>query len=173
MFSSFSAYIGFQRREGKPLSFVNFKHKNIKAMKRKCSKRGILPLPVEIRTSAVAAKTRLNMADRGAEYLYNLGLKDKNEHHSNAAPAGDIEKVVQPYLDSAWEEETFPRVRLMTLNMCMELNTMPNRLEVLGKLVANRRPDFIALQSVTTDSLRRMAAMPWCAPYRVSTSPRA
>lgn len=113
------------------------------------------------------------MADRGTEYLYNLSHVDRYEQNWNMMPEEDIEKKVQPYLESGWEEEALPRVKLLTLNMSMELNTTPKRLEVLGQLVTQKRPDFIALQSVTMDSLKKMATMSWCAPYRASTFPSA
>lgn len=62
-------------------------------------------------------------------------------------------------------------MKLLSLNMDVQLPVSPQRLEILGKLVNEKRPNFIALQSVTTDTLKKISSQPWAALYKTASIP--
>ncbi len=53
----------------------------------------------------------------------------------------------------------------------MEAGDVQRRMDALGKLVHATRPEFIALQSVTHDMVKKLATTPWGARYKVALPP--
>ena len=49
-------------------------------------------------------------------------------------------------------------MKLLTVNMCMHVGPLQERLEALGKLVQSKRPEFIALQGVSNEIMRVVCA---------------
>lgn len=56
-------------------------------------------------------------------------------------------------------------MKLLTLNFSLEVGTISERLDALGKLVAAKRPEFIALQGVNNDVLKKIKASQWAVRY--------
>ena len=62
-------------------------------------------------------------------------------------------------------------MKILSLNLDVQLAVSPQRLEVLGKLINEKHPDFVALQSVTPDTLKKISSQPWAAIYNVASIP--
>lgn len=62
-------------------------------------------------------------------------------------------------------------MKLLTVNMYVDLERFPERLEALGKLVLAKRPEFVALQSVTGDAVKKIKSSKWGVRYNVITPP--
>lgn len=66
---------------------------------------------------------------------------------------------------------TKENMKLLSVNMYMDLERFPERLEALGKLVQSKRPEFVALQSVNSDAVKKIKASKWGFRYNVITPP--
>ncbi len=64
-----------------------------------------------------------------------------------------------------------PRMKVLTVNMCMEVDNVQKRMEALGKLIQLTRPEFVALQSVTHDMVKKIVSTSWGARYNVANPP--
>ncbi|CAI8051192.1 hypothetical protein GBAR_LOCUS28038 [Geodia barretti] len=62
-------------------------------------------------------------------------------------------------------------MKLLTFNMCVEVGSVAERLEALGELVRDKRPEYIALQGVTNDTLKTIKTSGWAARYPHITQP--
>ena len=62
-------------------------------------------------------------------------------------------------------------MKLLSLNMDVQLPASPQRLQILGKLISEKLPDFVALQSVTPDTLKTSSSQPWATIYNVASIP--
>ena len=62
-------------------------------------------------------------------------------------------------------------MKLLTFNLCVEVGTVAERLEALGELVRAKRPEYIALQGVTNDTLKNIKTSGWAVRYPHITQP--
>lgn len=62
-------------------------------------------------------------------------------------------------------------MKLLTVNMYMDVERFPERLEALGKLVQAKRPEFVALQTVNNDAVKKIKSSKWGGRYNVITPP--
>ena len=62
-------------------------------------------------------------------------------------------------------------MKLLTLNLCVEVGSVPERLEALGELVRTKRPEYIALQGVNNETLKNIKASSWGERYPHITQP--
>lgn len=62
-------------------------------------------------------------------------------------------------------------MKLLTVNMCMHVGPLQERLEALGKLVQSKRPEFIALQGVSNEIMRKINGTMWGTRYNLSHPP--
>lgn len=62
-------------------------------------------------------------------------------------------------------------MKLLTVNMCMEAGKLAERLEALGKLVQQKRPEFIALQSVSNETVKKIKGTMWGQRYNITHPP--
>ena len=62
-------------------------------------------------------------------------------------------------------------MKLLTFNMCVEVGNVAERLEALGELVRAKKPEYIALQGVTNDTLKTIMVSGWASRYRHVTQP--
>ena len=52
-------------------------------------------------------------------------------------------------------------MKLLTVDMCMQAGQLQERLEALGKLVQSRRPEFVALQNVSNEVVKKITSSGW------------
>ena len=62
-------------------------------------------------------------------------------------------------------------MKVLSLNLDVKQVASFQRLEILGKLITENRPDFVALQSVTQDTIKKISSQPWAASYTVASVP--
>lgn len=62
-------------------------------------------------------------------------------------------------------------MKLLTFNMCVEVGSITERLEALGELIRAKRPEYVALQGVTNDTLKTIKTSRWAARYPHITQP--
>ena len=63
-------------------------------------------------------------------------------------------------------------MKLLTVNMYMtDVERFPERLEALGKLIVAKRPEFVALQTVNSDAVKKIKSSMWGSRYNVITPP--
>lgn len=62
-------------------------------------------------------------------------------------------------------------MKLLTFNMGMDLDKFPERLAALGRLVQAKKPEFIALQNMSLDSVKRLRSEHWANRYNISSPP--
>lgn len=63
-------------------------------------------------------------------------------------------------------------MKLLTFNMGTDTSKVDERLEALGRLVqAKKRPEFIALQNVTNEHIKKVSKSDWAALYKVIQPP--
>ena len=62
-------------------------------------------------------------------------------------------------------------MKLLTVNMCMHVGALQERLEALGKLVLSKRPEFIALQGVSNEVMRKINGTMWGTRYNLIHPP--
>ena len=62
-------------------------------------------------------------------------------------------------------------MKLLTFNMCVEVGSVAERLDALGELVRAKRPEYIALQGVTNDTLKNIKTSAWFVRYPHITQP--
>jgi hypothetical protein len=62
-------------------------------------------------------------------------------------------------------------MKLLTINMGMDLDKHLERLELLGDLVTAKKPDFIALQNVSIDGVKLLKSLHWTNRYNISSPP--
>lgn len=62
-------------------------------------------------------------------------------------------------------------MKILTVNMCMEVDSVQRRMDALGQLIKATRPEFVALQSVTHDMVKKIPSTPWGARYKVAHPP--
>jgi hypothetical protein len=62
-------------------------------------------------------------------------------------------------------------MKLLTFNLCIEVGSVPERLEALGKLARAKRPEFIALQGVNNETLKNIKTSTWGVRYPHITQP--
>lgn len=67
-------------------------------------------------------------------------------------------------------------MKLLTFDMGTDSSKLLERLEVLGKIVQSKRPEFVALQNVSNETIKRINGFPWCTlftaihpPYKFET----
>lgn len=56
-------------------------------------------------------------------------------------------------------------MKLLTFNLCVEVGSVTERLEALGELVRAKKPEYIALQGVTNDTLKTIKTSSWGVRY--------
>ena len=62
-------------------------------------------------------------------------------------------------------------MKLLSVDMCMEASKHPERIEALGRLVLSRRPEFLALQNVSNETIKKITKTNWGSRYNVSQPP--
>ena len=62
-------------------------------------------------------------------------------------------------------------MKLLTFNMCMEVGRLNERLDALGVLVREKRPEFITLQTVNNDTLKKIKGSTWGSRYNIIQPP--
>jgi hypothetical protein len=62
-------------------------------------------------------------------------------------------------------------MKLLTFNLCVEVGSVGERLEALGELVRAKRPEYIALQGVTNETLKNIKTSGWGVRYPHVTQP--
>jgi len=63
-------------------------------------------------------------------------------------------------------------MKLLSFNMGPgDLPDLPNRVEALGELVKAKRPEFVALQNVTNETIKKVTGTTWAARYNVVQPP--
>lgn len=67
-------------------------------------------------------------------------------------------------------------MKLLTFDMGTDSSKVLERLEALGKIVQSKRPEFVALQNVSNETIKRINGFPWCTlftaihpPYKFET----
>jgi hypothetical protein len=65
---------------------------------------------------------------------------------------------------------THPRPKMKLLSFYLDCSQLDS-LDAIGKLVRQKRPEFIAFQNVTNDSIKKIKATPWCVKYNVIQPP--
>ena len=62
-------------------------------------------------------------------------------------------------------------MKLLTIDMSVRVNLLQERLEALGTLIQSKKPEFVALQNVTNDMLKRINGTTWGALYNIIHPP--
>ena len=62
-------------------------------------------------------------------------------------------------------------MKLLTFNMCMGVGRLDERLVALGTLVREKRPEFVALQTVNNDVLKKIKGSTWGSRYNIIQPP--
>lgn len=62
-------------------------------------------------------------------------------------------------------------MKLLTVDMCMQAGQLQERLEALGKLVQSKRPEFVALQNVSNEVVKKITSSGWGARYNLINPP--
>ena len=62
-------------------------------------------------------------------------------------------------------------MKLLTFDMGTDSARLQDRLEALGKIVHSKRPEFLALQNVSNEAIKRIKGFPWCSLYTATHPP--
>ena len=62
-------------------------------------------------------------------------------------------------------------MKLLTIDFCMEVGRTPERLEALGEIVKTKRPEFICLQNVSNEVLKKIKVSMWGQRYSLTHPP--
>lgn len=62
-------------------------------------------------------------------------------------------------------------MKLLTLDMGVDLPNLQERLEALGSIVQAKKPEFLALQNVSNDTIKRIGGTTWGSLYKVVHPP--
>lgn len=62
-------------------------------------------------------------------------------------------------------------MKLLTFDMGTDSARLQERLEALGKIIQSKRPEFVALQNVSNETIKRINGFPWCTLYKAIHPP--
>lgn len=62
-------------------------------------------------------------------------------------------------------------MKLLTINMAMELDKLIDRIQALGRLIQSKKPEFVVLQGMSTEGLKVLRSLPWAGNYNINSPP--
>ena len=62
-------------------------------------------------------------------------------------------------------------MKILTLDIGTDSSLLKERLDALGTLIKDKRPEFVALQNVTNDMIKKVKSCTWAARYQITQPP--
>lgn len=96
-----------------------------------------------------------------ANYLQSAEQKDSEFYHCSG------ELVIAAELDPRGTQRLECKMKLLTIYIDTQPSKLGGSLDALGEIVRVKKPEFLAIQNVTNDTIKKVQATPWGSLYKI------